>query len=73
MTQSMEWAVNTSITWAKHKSTQDGDKKNFYPIDLLEKEYLPAAVCSFFILEARRTDVSKYPAKTPYLVLCGLP
>ena len=41
----------------------------------LLKEYPPAVVCSSlqrFILEARRTDGTKYPAKTLYAIPCGL-
>jgi len=67
--KSTGWVVNTYTTWAEQRNARDEDKENPCPIDLLEKEYPPAVVCSSlqrFILEARRTDGTKYPAKTLY-------
>ena len=73
--KSTGWAVNTCTAWAKHRNSLDGNKENACHVDLLDKEYPPAVMCSSlqrFILEARRTDGTKYPAKTLYAILCGL-
>ena len=75
--KSTGWALNTFTTWAKQRNARcgDQDKENACPVDLLEKKYSPDIVCSSlqrFIMEARRTDGSKYPAKTLYSILCGL-
>ena len=73
--KSTGWAVNTYTIWARQRNARDGDKENAYPVALLEKEYPPAIVCSSlqrFILEARRSDGTKYPSKTLYAILCGL-
>ncbi|MCG8623493.1 MAG: hypothetical protein MJE68_16060, partial [Proteobacteria bacterium] len=75
--KSTGWAVNTYMymAWANHRTTLNGNKENACPVDLLDKEYPPAVMCSSlqrFILEARRTDGTKYPTKTLYAILCGL-
>ena len=64
--KSTGWAVNTYTTWARQRNARDRDKENACPVDLLEKEYPPAVVCSSlqrFILEARRSDGTSTPQR----------
>ena len=68
------WATNTYASWATERNRRSNDE-NDCPLDLFDKPYPPGVLCrclQLFVLEVRRTDGTKYPAKSLYQLLCGL-